>query len=144
MRALVKAEPAPGLTLQRVKKPEGGHNDLLIRIRKTSICGTDVHIWKWDDWARRTVPVGMHVGHEYVGEVVGMGSEVRGFRIGDRLSGEGHVTCGYCRNCRAGRRHLCRNTLGVGVNRPGAFAQYLAIPAGHAFKLTDDISDAVA
>jgi len=144
MRALVKAEAGPGLDLQRVKKPEVGHNDLLIKIRKTAICGTDVHIWNWDEWARRTIPVGMHVGHEYVGEVVGMGSEVRGFRIGDRVSGEGHVTCGYCRNCRAGRRHLCRNTVGVGVNREGAFAEFLMIPAFNAFKIPDDISDEVA
>src|ERR1700726_444031 len=144
MRALVKAEAGPGLSLQRVKKPDIGHNDLLIRIRKTAICGTDVHIWKWDEWARKTIPIGMHVGHEYVGEVVGMGSEVRGFRIGDRVSGEGHVTCGHCRNCRAGRRHLCRNTVGVGVNREGAFAEFLVIPAFNAFKIPDDISDEVA
>jgi threonine 3-dehydrogenase len=116
----------------------------LIKIRKTAICGTDVHIWKWDEWARKTIPIGMHVGHEYVGEVVGMGSEARGFRIGDRVSGEGHVTCGYCRNCRAGRRHLCRNTVGVGVNREGAFAEFLVIPAFNAFKIPDDISDEVA
>jgi threonine 3-dehydrogenase len=144
MRALVKAEAGPGLSLQRVKKPDIGHNDLLIRIRKTAICGTDVHIWKWDEWARKTIPIGMHVGHEYVGEVVGMGSEVRGFGIGDRVSGEGHVTCGHCRNCRAGRRHLCRNTVGVGVNREGAFAEFLVIPAFNAFKIPDDISDEVA
>ena len=144
MRALVKAEAGPGLSLQRVKKPDIGHNDLLIRIRKTAICGTDVHIWKWDEWARKTIRVGMHVGHEYVGEVVEMGSEVRGFRIGDRVSGEGHITCGYCRNCRAGRRHLCRNTLGVGVNRDGAFAEFLVIPAFNAFKIPDDIPDEVA
>ena len=144
MRALVKAEDGPGLVLQRVKKPELGHNDLLIRIRKTAICGTDMHIWKWDDWARKTVPIGMHVGHEYVGEVVAMGSEVRGFHVGDRVSGEGHITCGHCRNCRAGRIHLCRNTIGVGVNREGAFAEYLAIPAFNAFRIPDDIADEVA
>ncbi|MFC4158471.1 L-threonine 3-dehydrogenase [Chitinimonas lacunae] len=144
MKALVKAEAGPGLTLQRVKKPEVGHNDLLIKIRKTAICGTDIHIWNWDDWASKTIPVPMHVGHEYVGEVVGMGSEVRGFQIGDRVSGEGHITCGHCRNCRAGRRHLCRNTVGVGVNREGAFAEYLAIPAFNAFKIPDDISDDIA
>jgi len=144
VRALVKAEDGPGLVLQRVKKPELGHNDLLIRIRKTAICGTDMHIWKWDDWARKTVPIGMHVGHEYVGEVVAMGSEVRGFHVGDRVSGEGHITCGHCRNCRAGRIHLCRNTIGVGVNREGAFAEYLAIPAFNAFRIPDDIADEVA
>ena len=108
-----------------MKKPEVGHNDVLIRIRKTAICGTDMHIWKWDEWAQKTIPVPMQVGHEYVGEIVEIGQEVRGFQIGDRVSGEGHITCGHCRNCRAGRRHLCRNTVGVGVNREGAFAEYL-------------------
>ena len=125
-------------------KPEVGHNDVLIRIRKTAICGTDIHIWKWDEWAAKTVPLGMHVGHEYVGEIVAMGQEVRGFEIGDRVSGEGHVTCGYCRNCRAGRRHLCRNTFGIGVNRPGAFAEFLALPAVNAFKIPDNIADDLA
>src|SRR5512137_475181 len=144
MKALAKLEPAPGLTLTRVKKPEVGHNDVMIRIRKTAICGTDVHIWNWDDWAQKTIPVPMHVGHEYVGEIVEMGQEVRGFALGDRVSGEGHITCGFCRNCRAGRRHLCRNTIGVGVNREGAFAEYLVIPAFNAFKIPDDISDDVA
>ena len=128
MKALAKLERGPGLTLTRVKRPEVGHNDVLIKIRRTAICGTDIHIWKWDDWAQKTIPVPMHVGHEYVGEIVEMGQEVRGFAIGDRVSGEGHITCGFCRNCRAGRRHLCRNTVGVGVNREGAFAEYLAIP----------------
>ncbi|MEW9897554.1 L-threonine 3-dehydrogenase [Chitinivorax sp. PXF-14] len=144
MKALAKLERAPGLTLTRVKKPEVGHNDLLIKIRKTAICGTDIHIWNWDEWAQATIPVPMHVGHEYVGEVVDMGVEVRGFAIGDRVSGEGHITCGYCRNCRAGRRHLCRNTTGVGVNREGAFAEYLVIPAFNAFKIPDDIPDDIA
>jgi len=144
MRALVKAEDGPGLVLQKVRRPEVGHNDLLIRIRRTAICGTDVHIWKWDDWARRTVPLGMHVGHEYCGEVVGMGSEVRGYAIGDRVSGEGHITCGHCRNCRAGRIHLCRNTVGVGVNRAGAFAEYLVIPAFNAFRIPESIPDEIA
>jgi threonine 3-dehydrogenase len=144
MKALAKLERAPGLTLTRVRKPEVGHNDVLIRIRKTAICGTDVHIWKWDDWAQKTIPVPMHVGHEYVGEIVAMGQEVRGFAVGDRVSGEGHITCGFCRNCRAGRRHLCRNTKGVGVNREGAFAEYLVIPAFNAFRIPDDISDDLA
>jgi len=144
MKALAKLERAPGLTLTRVRKPEVGHNDVMIRIRKTAICGTDVHIWKWDEWAQKTIPVPMHVGHEYVGEIVEMGVEVRGFSIGDRVSGQGHITCGYCRNCRAGRRHLCRNTVGVGVNRAGAFAEYLVIPAFNAFKLPDSITDDVA
>ncbi len=144
MKALVKAEAAPGLVMQEVREPEVGHNDVLIRIRKTAICGTDIHIWKWDDWAQKTIPIGMHVGHEYVGEIVEMGQEVRGFAIGDRVSGEGHITCGYCRNCRAGRRHLCRNTFGVGVNRAGAFAEFLSIPAFNAFKIPENISDDLA
>ena len=144
MKALAKLERGPGLTLTRVKKPEVGHNDVLIKIAKTGICGTDIHIWKWDDWAQRTIPVPMQVGHEYVGEIVEVGQEVRGFQPGDRVSGEGHITCGSCRNCRAGRRHLCRNTVGVGVNREGAFAEYLAIPAFNAFKIPDDISDELA
>ena len=144
MKALAKLERGPGLTLTRVKKPEVGHNDVMIRIRKTAICGTDVHIWKWDDWAQKTIPVPMHVGHEYVGEIVEMGVEVRGFKVGDRVSGEGHITCGFCRNCRAGRRHLCRNTVGVGVNREGAFAEYLVIPAFNAFRIPDDIPDDLA
>ncbi len=111
MRALAKLEAAPGLTLTRVKKPEVGHNDVMIRIRKTAICGTDIHIWKWDEWARQTVPVPMHVGHEYVGEIVEMGQEVR-ICFWRLVSGEGHITCGFCRNCRAGRRYRCRNTVG--------------------------------
>ncbi|MEO6986426.1 MAG: alcohol dehydrogenase catalytic domain-containing protein, partial [Paralcaligenes sp.] len=144
MRALAKLEPAAGLTLTDIKRPVIGHNDVLIRIHKTAICGTDIHIWKWDEWASQTIPVPMQVGHEYVGEIVEIGQEVKGFKIGDRVSGEGHITCGYCRNCRAGRRHLCRNTQGVGVNRPGAFAEYLSIPAFNAFKIPDDVSDDLA
>ncbi len=144
MKALAKLERGPGLTLTRVKKPEVGHNDVMIRIRKTAICGTDVHIWKWDEWAQKTIPVPMHVGHEYVGEIVDMGQEVRGFALGDRVSGEGHITCGFCRNCRAGRRHLCRNTVGVGVNREGAFAEYLVIPAFNAFRIPPEIPDEIA
>jgi threonine 3-dehydrogenase len=144
MKALAKLAPGPGLTLTDVRTPEVGHNDVMIRIRKTAICGTDIHIWKWDEWARKTIPVPMQVGHEYVGEIVEMGQEVRGFKVGDRVSGEGHITCGFCRNCRAGRRHLCRNTVGVGVNREGAFAEYLVIPAFNAFRIPDDISDDIA
>ncbi len=144
MKALVKKEAAPGIWLDDVPEPKVGHNDVLIEIGKTAICGTDMHIYNWDAWARKTIPVPMAVGHEYSGRIVDIGSEVRGFKTGDRVSGEGHITCGYCRNCRAGRRHLCRNTVGVGVNRPGAFAQYLAIPADNAFKLSDSISDDVA
>ncbi len=144
MKALAKLQAAPGLSMTDVPMPAVGHNDLLIKITKTAICGTDIHIWNWDDWAQKTIPVPMHVGHEYVGVVAGIGSEVQGFTIGQRVSGEGHITCGYCRNCRAGRRHLCRNTTGVGVNREGAFAEYLVIPAFNAFPIPDDISDDLA
>ncbi|BCO17205.1 L-threonine 3-dehydrogenase [Alteromonas sp. McT4-15] len=144
MKSLVKAKAEKGIWLQDTPKPEVGHNDLLIKIRKTAICGTDMHIYNWDEWSQNTIPVPMVVGHEYVGEVVGMGEEVKGFNVGDRVSGEGHITCGHCRNCRAGRRHLCRNTEGVGVNRPGAFAEYLVIPAFNAFKIPDNISDDLA
>ncbi|AEF05226.1 L-threonine 3-dehydrogenase [Alteromonas sp. KS69] len=144
MKSLVKAKAEKGIWLQDTQEPEVGHNDLLIKIRKTAICGTDMHIYNWDEWSQQTIPVPMVVGHEYVGEVVGMGQEVRGFAIGDRVSGEGHITCGHCRNCRAGRRHLCRNTEGVGVNRSGAFAEYLVIPAFNAFKIPDNISDELA
>lgn len=144
MRALSKLRPETGLWMTETDVPVPGPNDLLIRVKKSSICGTDVHIYKWDDWASRTVPTPMVVGHEYVGVVAGMGSEVSGFQIGDRVSGEGHITCGHCRNCRAGRRHLCRNTQGVGVQRPGSFAEYLVLPAFNAFKLPDDISDDLA
>ena len=144
MHALVKQSPAPGIDLADIPKPTVGHNDVLIRVKRTAICGTDVHIYNWDEWARRTIPVPMAVGHEYCGVVVEVGSEVSGFTPGDRVSGEGHITCGYCRNCRAGRRHLCRNTQGVGVNRPGCFAEYVVIPALNAFKLPDAIDDEIA
>ncbi|HQW07788.1 MAG TPA: L-threonine 3-dehydrogenase [Steroidobacteraceae bacterium] len=140
----MKAKAEPGIWMQDVPEPTIGHNDVLIRMQKTAICGTDMHIYKWDDWARRTIRVPMAVGHEYCGEIVGMGGEVRGFSIGDRVSGEGHLTCGYCRNCRAGRRHLCRNTVGVGVNRPGCFAEYMSLPAVNVFKLPDAIDDEIA
>ena len=144
MKALVKAEAAPGLTMKDIPEPTIGPNDVLIKTRRTAICGTDMHIWHWDEWAQRTVPVPMQVGHEYAGEIVEMGSEVRGLKIGDRVSGEGHITCGFCRNCRAGRRHLCRNTEGVGVNRPGCFAEYLSLPASNVFKLSPVIDDELA
>lgn len=144
MRALTKLRPEAGIWMQDLPRPVPGPGDLLIRVRKSSICGTDVHIYNWDDWASRTVPLGMVVGHEYVGIVEEVGSEVRGFAPGDRVSGEGHITCGHCRNCRAGRRHLCRNTLGVGVNRPGSFAEYLALPAFNAFRIPEEVSDDVA
>ncbi|NNC23389.1 L-threonine 3-dehydrogenase [Salinisphaera sp. USBA-960] len=144
MKALAKLEEKPGIWKTEVDIPEIGYNDVLIKIHRTSFCGTDLHIYQWDDWARSTVPVPLVTGHEYAGEIVAMGSEVRGFEIGDRVSGEGHITCGYCRNCRAGRRHLCRNTSGVGVNRQGAFAEYLCLPAFNLFKLPDEISSDLA
>jgi threonine 3-dehydrogenase len=144
MKALVKAKAAEGIWLQDMPKPKIGHNDLLIRVKKTAICGTDIHIYNWDEWAQKTIPVPMTVGHEFVGVVEELGSEVQGYKVGQRVSGEGHITCGHCRNCRAGRRHLCRNTVGVGVNRPGCFAEYLVIPALNAFPLPDDISDDIA
>ncbi|HTU18898.1 MAG TPA: L-threonine 3-dehydrogenase [Gemmataceae bacterium] len=128
MKALVKRKAEPGLWLEDVPQPEIGINDVLIRVLRTGICGTDVHIWKWDDWARKTIPVPMVVGHEFVGEVVDTGSNVADFHRGEIVSGEGHVVCGLCRNCLAGRRHLCKNTRGVGVNRPGAFAEYISLP----------------
>lgn len=144
IKALSKLHAEVGIWMTEVDMPQLGHNDLLIKIKKTAICGTDIHIYNWDDWAQATIPVPMVVGHEYVGEVIGIGQEVKGFTIGDRVSGEGHITCGFCRNCRGGRTHLCRNTIGVGVNREGAFAEYLVIPAFNAFKIPDAISDDVA
>ncbi len=144
MKALVKKYAEPGIWLEQIPEPEIGHNDVLIQVAKTAICGTDIHIYQWDDWARKTIPVPMAVGHEFCGRIVECGSEVRGFAAGDRVSAEGHITCGVCRNCRAGRRHLCINTVGVGVNRPGAFAEYIAVPAFNVFKLPDAITDDMA
>jgi len=144
MKALVKARREPGIWMQDIEAPTVGPNDVLIRMNKTAICGTDIHIYNWDAWAQRTIPVPMQVGHEYCGEIVEVGSEVAGFAAGDRVSGEGHITCGHCRNCRAGRRHLCRNTIGVGVNRPGCFAEYMVLPASNVFKLPDAITDEIA
>src|SRR6266446_10657119 len=128
MKALVKRNAQPGLWLEEVPEPKASLNDVLIRIDRTGICGTDIHIYKWDDWARKTIPVPMVVGHEFVGEIVAVGSNVVDFHLGEIVSGEGHVVCGRCRNCLAGRRHLCKDTQGIGVNRPGAFAEYLALP----------------
>lgn len=144
MKTLSKAKAEKGIWMVDHPKPELGHNDVLIKIKKTAICGTDMHIYHWDEWAQNTIPVPMTVGHEYVGVIEEIGQEVKGLEVGDRVSGEGHITCGFCRNCRAGRRHLCRNTTGVGVNRPGAFGEYLVIPAENAYKIPDDISDEIA
>ena len=128
MKALVKREARPGLWLEDVLVPQIGINDVLIRVDRTGICGTDLHIYDWDAWAEKTIPVPMVVGHEFVGEIVAVGSNVTDFFPGEVVSGEGHVVCGRCRNCLAGRRHLCKSTSGVGVNRPGAFAEYLSLP----------------
>ena len=144
MKALVKARAERGIWMENIEEPSVGHNDVLIKVTRTAICGTDIHIYKWDEWARKTIPVPMAVGHEFCGEIVDFGSEVVGFNKGDRVSAEGHVTCGVCRNCRAGRRHLCRNTVGVGVNRPGAFAEYISVPAFNVFKLPDAITEDLA
>jgi threonine 3-dehydrogenase len=146
MKALVKRHPHVGLWMEDVPRPSIGPNDLLIRIQKTSICGTDLHIYNWDPWAQQTVPVPMVIGHEYQGIVEDVGSEVSktDYQPGDRVTGEGHITCAHCRNCRAGRRHLCRNTVGVGVNRPGCFAEFLSLPSGNAFKLPVDIPNDLA
>jgi len=134
MKALVKKKAEPGLWLDEVPVPEIGINDVLIRVDKTSICGTDVHIWNWDDWAQKTIPVPMVVGHEFVGRIVKTGANVNDFFPGDIVSAEGHVVCGRCRNCLAGRRHLCAHTQGVGVNRPGCFAEYISVPMSNIWK----------
>jgi threonine 3-dehydrogenase len=144
MKALVKAKPERGIWMEDIAPPKVGHNDVLIKVNRTAICGTDIHIYQWDDWAKATIPVPLAIGHEFSGEIVEIGSEVKGFDAGDRVSAEGHITCGVCRNCRAGRRHLCINTVGVGVHRPGAFAEYLSVPAFNVFKLPDVISDDMA
>lgn len=144
MKALVKAEAAPGLVMRDEPEPEIGPGDVKIRVLRTAICGTDVHIWNWDEWSAKTVPVPMIVGHEFMGEIVEIGSMVDKYTVGQRVSGEGHITCGACRNCRAGRGHLCRNTKGVGVNRPGAFAEYLVLPEQNIVPIPDDVPDEIA
>ena len=144
MRALVKSRAEPGLWLEDVPEPEHGINDVLIRVRRTGICGTDVHIERWDSWAQRTIPVPLVIGHEFVGEVVEVGSNVSDFHPGDLVSGEGHVVCGRCRNCMAGRRHLCAHSQGVGVTRPGAFAELIALPMTNIWHHWPGVDEAVA
>ncbi len=144
MKALVKSKPAPGLTLEEIPVPSIGINDVLIHVEKTAICGTDVHIYKWDEWAQQTIPVPMAVGHEFVGRIVAVGANVNDFFPGDRVSAEGHVVCGRCRNCLAGRRHLCAHTKGVGVNRPGCFAEYISVPMTNIWKHSPAVSDEIA
>jgi threonine 3-dehydrogenase len=144
MKALVKAKAERGIWMQSIDEPRVGPNDVLIQVNRAAICGTDIHIYQWDDWARSTIPVPLTIGHEFSGVIVECGSEVAGYAVGDRVSAEGHITCGFCRNCRAGRRHLCMNTKGIGVSRPGAFAEYIAMPAFNLFKLPDTITDDMA
>jgi len=143
MRALVKSRAAPGLWMEEIERPSIGPNDLLVRVQHASICGTDLHIWNWDHWAQATVPVPLVIGHEFEGVIAEIGSEVSGFAMGARVAVEGHVTCGHCRNCRAGRRHLCRNTIGIGVQRAGAFADYVAVPAVNAYVLPPGMPDEI-
>ncbi len=143
MKALVKTQSKPGLWLEDISIPTYGEDEVLIKTRKTSICGTDLHIYKWDAWAQKTVPVPMVVGHEFMGEIAAAGKKVTGLKEGDRVCGEGHLTCGHCPNCRMGKKHVCMNTKGLGVNRPGCFAEYFVIPAENVFLLPDSISDDV-
>ncbi|MDO8391559.1 MAG: L-threonine 3-dehydrogenase [Actinomycetota bacterium] len=144
MRALVKARPEPGLWMQDVPMPVPAEGEVLIQVRKTSICGTDLHILNWDAWAQATIPVPMVVGHEFMGEIVELGPGVKGLEVGQRVAGEGHVTCGHCRNCKGGRREFCHNHTGVGVTRPGAFAEYIVIPAQNVFVVPAHITDDIA
>lgn len=144
MKALVKTRPEPGLWMQDVPIPRPGPNEVLIRIRKTGICGTDLHLYNWDGWARRNLKLPRIIGHEFVGELVELGTAVEGYSVGQRVTGEGHVTCGLCRNCRAGRRHLCDKAVGIGGGRDGAFAEYLVLPAFNLWPLHDDIPDEIA
>ena len=144
MRALVKAHAERGLWLEDVPEPDYGINDVLIRVRQTGICGTNVHIYQWDEWAQQTIPVPMVIGHEFVGTIAAVGANVSDFHVGDLVSGEGHVTCGRCRNCLAGRRHLCAYTSGVGVNRPGAFAEYISLPMTNIWRHHQGVPEDIA
>jgi len=144
MKALAKVRPGPGLSLQEVPLPRMAGNDLLIKVTRAAICGTDLHIWNWDEWAQRTIRPPMTAGHEFVGRIAAMGENVSGYQVGERVSGEGHIVCGVCRSCRAGRRHLCTNTVGIGVNRDGCFAEYLSLPATNAWHVHPRIPSAVA
>ena len=144
MKALVKLRPEKGIWMEDVPKPSVGVNDVLIKIKKTAICGTDLHIYKWDDWSQKNIKIPLVIGHEYVGEIVDMGKGVENLKIGDRVTGEGHIACGHCRNCRRGKLHVCENSISVGVNRDGAFAEYLSLPATNAVKLDPRIPDEIA
>lgn len=144
MKALVKSQPKPGIWMEDVQIPTINDNEVLVKVKKTSICGTDVHIYKWDEWAQKTIPVPMVVGHEFMGVIAEVGKNVKGLKVGDRISGEGHITCGECPPCRKGKKHLCMKTLGVGVNRHGCFAEYFNLPAENVFKLPETIKDDLA
>ncbi|NOR44106.1 MAG: L-threonine 3-dehydrogenase [Candidatus Delongbacteria bacterium] len=141
MKALVKSKPEKGLWMEEVDVPTIGINDVLIKIKKTAICGTDLHIYKWDEWSQNTIPVPMTIGHEYVGIIAEMGAGVKNFEIGERVTGEGHIACGHCRNCRRGKKHVCENTVGIGVNINGCFAEYVKVPAENVMKVDSSISD---
>jgi len=143
MKALVKEKPQKGIWLKDVEMPKIGVNDVLVKIKKTAICGTDLHIYKWDEWSQKTIKTPMVIGHEYVGVVAEVGSGVTGYQIGERVTGEGHIACGVCRNCRRGQQHICENTIGVGVNRDGCFAEYVSVPASNLLKINPKISDDV-
>ena len=143
MKALVKTKGEKGIWMEDIPIPEIGPNDVLIKISKTAICGTDLHIYLWDEWAQQTIPVGLTIGHEYVGHIAKLGSEVTEFKEGDRVTGEGHLACGRCRNCRRGRQHICEETLGVGVNINGAFAEYVKIPASNVMRINSKIPDEI-
>ncbi len=143
MRALVKAKPEKGIWMQERPVPVPGHNDVLIKVIKSSICGTDPHIYKWDEWAQNTIPVPMIIGHEYVGRVAAIGSEVKSVQIGDRVTSEGHIACGHCRNCRRGRQHICEKTIGIGVNIDGAFADYVSVPSNNVMRISPEIPDEI-
>jgi len=141
MKALVKSKPEKGLWMEEVDIPEVGVNDILIKVKKSAICGTDLHIYRWDEWSQNTIKIGQTIGHEYVGTVAKMGEGVTGFQIGDRVTGEGHIACGYCRNCRRGRKHICENTVGIGVNINGSFAEYVKVPSANVMKMNSAIPD---
>jgi threonine 3-dehydrogenase len=143
MKAIVKSKPERGMWMEEVPIPIPGANEVLLKIRKSAICGTDLHIFKWDEWAQQTIKTPLIIGHEYVGEIVELGSEVNQYNIGDRVTVEGHIACGHCRNCRRGRQHICDNTVGIGVNRNGGFAEYIAVPISNVLKIDERISDEI-
>ena len=144
MKALVKREAAKGIWMEQVPVPTPGPNEVLIKLEKTAICGTDLHIYLWDEWSQRTIKPGLVIGHEFVGRIVGIGPGVSGYAPGQRVSAEGHIVCGHCRNCRAGKQHLCPNTVGIGVNRNGAFAEYIVMPASNLWPIPDQIPSELA